>query len=53
MDAMEFYDRLYFMKAGLTCASALTTVSPTYAREILTPEGGAQLDPVLRERAAT
>jgi starch synthase len=51
MDAMEFYDRLSFMKAGLTGASALTTVSPTYAREILTPEGGAQLDPVLRERA--
>jgi starch synthase len=49
--AMEFYDHLSFMKAGLTFADALTTVSPTYAREILTPEGGAQLDAVLRHRA--
>ena len=50
-EAMEFFDHLSFMKAGLTFADALTTVSPTYAREILTPEGGAQLDAVLRHRA--
>ncbi len=50
-DAMEFYDHLSFMKAGLTAADAITTVSPNYAREILTPEGGAQLDGVLRHRA--
>jgi starch synthase len=50
-EAMEFYDHLSFMKAGLTFADALTTVSPTYAREILTPQGGAQLDSVLRHRA--
>jgi starch synthase len=49
--AMEFYDHLSFMKAGLTFADALTTVSPSYAREILTPEGGAQLEPVLRHRS--
>ncbi|HET6436882.1 MAG TPA: glycogen synthase GlgA [Anaeromyxobacter sp.] len=49
-DAMEFYDHLSFMKAALTFSDALTTVSPTYAREILTPEGGARLDPVLRHR---
>ena len=41
---MEFYDHLSFMKAGLTFADALTTVSPSYAHEILTPEGGARLD---------
>jgi starch synthase len=51
-DAMEFFDRLSFMKAALTFADALTTVSPTYAREILTPEGGAGLDPILRRRRA-
>jgi starch synthase len=51
-DAMEFYDRLSFMKAALVFADALTTVSPTYAREILTPEGGVALDPVLRHRRA-
>jgi starch synthase len=49
-EAMEFYDRLSFMKAALTGADALTTVSPTYAREILSPEGGFGLDPVLRLR---
>ncbi len=51
-DALEFYDHLSFMKAGLTSTDAITTVSPNYAREILTPEGGAQLDGVLRGRAA-
>jgi starch synthase len=51
-DAMEFFGRLSFMKAALTFADALTTVSPTYAREILTPEGGAGLDPLLRRRRA-
>jgi starch synthase len=51
-EAMEFFDRLSFMKAGLTYADALTTVSPTYAREILTPQGGAGLDGLLRHRQA-
>jgi starch synthase len=50
MEAMEFHDQLSFMKAGLSFADALTTVSPTYAREILTPDGGHGLDPVLRHR---
>jgi starch synthase len=50
-EAMEYFDRLSFMKAGLTFADALTTVSPTYAREILTPQGGAGLDGLLRHRA--
>jgi starch synthase len=50
-EAMEFYDHLSFMKAALTGADALTTVSPTYAREILTPAGGVELDAVLRHRA--
>ncbi len=49
-EAMEFHDRLNFMKAALSFADALTTVSPTYAREILTHEGGAGLDAVLRNR---
>ncbi len=51
-EAMEFHDQLSFMKAALTFADALTTVSPSYAREILTPEGGAGLDPMLRHRRA-
>jgi starch synthase len=52
-EAMEFHDQLSFMKAGLVFADALTTVSPTYAREILTPQGGHQLDPILRSRRAS
>jgi starch synthase len=50
-EAMEFYDQLNFMKAGIVFADAITTVSPTYAREILTPEHGAGLDGLLRHRA--
>jgi len=50
-EQMEFHDLLSFMKAGLVFADALTTVSPTYAKEILDPEGGHGLDAVLRGRA--
>src|SRR5271166_1060099 len=49
--ALEFYGRLSFLKAGIRHAEAMTTVSPTYAREILTPEFGCGLDGMLRERA--
>jgi starch synthase len=50
LDAMEFHDRLNFMKAGLVFSDAVTTVSPSYAREITTPEGGEGLDGLLRQR---
>jgi starch synthase len=50
-EAMEFHDQLNFMKAGLVFADALTTVSPTYAREVTTWEGGHGLDALLRHRA--
>jgi len=50
-EAMEFHDRLNLMKGGIAFADALTTVSPTYAREILSPEQGEGLDPLLRLRA--
>ena len=49
---IEFHEQLSFMKAGLMHADAISTVSPTYAREILTPEFGAGMDGVLRQRAA-
>ncbi|MEJ7603108.1 MAG: glycogen synthase [Kofleriaceae bacterium] len=48
-DKLEFYDQVSFLKAGLGLADAVTTVSPTYAREILTPERGEVLDAFLRD----
>jgi starch synthase len=44
-------DQLSFLKTGILYADVLTTVSETYAREILTPEHGFGLDPLLRARA--
>jgi starch synthase len=45
---LEFYDQLCLLKGGLAAADAVTTVSPTYAREIMTPERGEALDGFLR-----
>jgi starch synthase len=50
-NGIEFYGQLSFMKAGLVHADAISTVSPTYAREILTPEFGVGMDGVLRQRS--
>lgn len=47
---LEFYGQINFLKAGLVFADAITTVSPSYAREIQLPEQGFGLDGVLRER---
>jgi starch synthase len=49
-DGLEFHDAVNFMKAGLAFSDALTTVSPRYAQEIQTPEGGCNLDGLLRAR---
>jgi len=51
-DGLEFYGKLSFLKAGLRYADLLTTVSPTYAREIQGPELGFGLDGLLRQRSA-
>jgi starch synthase len=48
----EFWGNTSLLKAGLVTARALTTVSPTYAREIQTPGGGHGLEGVLHERLA-
>ena len=50
-DGVEFYGELGMLKAGLRYADRVTTVSPTYAEEILTPDGGMGFDGVLRSRA--
>ncbi|HMO44610.1 MAG TPA: glycogen synthase GlgA [Rubrivivax sp.] len=48
--ALEFHGQLSFMKAGLKFADRVTTVSPSYAREIATPEFGVGLEGVIRGR---
>lgn len=48
---LEFYGRLNFLKAGVVFADLLSTVSPTYAREVQTPYYGAGLQGVLMERS--
>src|SRR5918999_1638090 len=50
LDGIEFYGRLSFLKGGIAYGDAVTTVSPTYAREIQTPEFGCGLDGLLRHR---
>jgi starch synthase len=52
IDGLEFYGNVSFLKAGLSYANKLTTVSPTYATEIQSPEFGCGLDELLRRRAA-
>ncbi len=48
MEGVEFYGQFSFMKAGIAYADQVTTVSPTYAKEILTPEFGCGLDGFLQ-----
>ena len=50
LHGVEFYGRLSFLKAGIVFADAVTTVSPTYAQEIQTPELGCGFDGLLRHR---
>jgi starch synthase len=47
---MEFHGKMNLLKGALVHADLLTTVSPTYAKEIQTPELGCGLDGVLRDR---
>ncbi len=50
MEYFEFYGKINLMKAGLVYADAISTVSPTYAKEILTQEFGCGLEGVLKNR---
>ncbi|MCI0457046.1 MAG: glycogen synthase GlgA [Gemmataceae bacterium] len=50
IEGLEYYRQINCLKGGLVSAAQLTTVSPTYMREIQTPEFGCGLDGVLRRR---
>ncbi len=48
----EYWGKVSALKAGLIYSDKLSTVSPTYAEELMTPEFGMGMDGILRERAA-
>jgi starch synthase len=47
---LEFWGRASSLKGGIVLSDTITTVSPTYGREILTPEYGFGFDGILRDR---
>ncbi len=51
IDGLEFYGQVNLLKGGILFSDQLTTVSPTYAREILTPEFGCGLEGLLSMRS--
>ena len=52
VDGLEFFGQINLLKGGLLFADRVTTVSPTYAREIQTPDFGCGLEGVVATRAA-
>lgn len=50
VEGIEFYGGINFLKQGIVSADLVTTVSPTYAKEIQTEEQGCKLDGVLRAK---
>ena len=51
IDGIEFYGNVSSMKAGIVYSDALVTVSPSYSREIQTPEYGFKMDGILRKES--
>lgn len=51
VEGLEYWGAISLLKAGLVYADAVTTVSPTYAREIQTPEFGMGMEGVLARRS--
>jgi starch synthase len=50
LEALEYWGRISFLKAGVVFADRVSTVSPGYAREIRTPAFGYGFDGILRAR---
>lgn len=51
-DGIEYWGQVSFLKAGLALSHKITTVSPSYAAEILTPEFGMGMEGLLQARAS-
>jgi starch synthase len=51
-DGFEFYGQISALKAGLVMSTKISTVSPTYAEELMTPEFGMAMDGIIRARRA-
>lgn len=51
-EGMEYFGRFGFLKAGLAFSDKITTVSPTYARELMMPDFGMGLEGLLRARSS-
>lgn len=49
-EGMEYFGKISFLKAGITFSDKITTVSPTYARELMEPEFGMGLEGLLQSR---
>ena len=50
-DGLEYFGQISLLKGGISFANQINTVSPTYCREIQTPQHGMGLDGLLRSRA--
>lgn len=53
LDCLEYYGDISYLKGGIRTASAITTVSPTYAREVVSPELGMGMAGALSSRPRT
>lgn len=51
IDGLEFYEKISLLKGALLFSDIITTVSPTYAKEIQTQEFGCGLEGVLKKRS--
>ena len=52
MNGVEYYDSFNLLKGGIAYADKITTVSPSYAEEIITPEFGCGLEGILQNRSS-
>ena len=52
-EGLEYWGKISLLKAGIVYSDAITTVSPTYAMEIQTPEYGMGMEGILRERSSS